>query len=225
MMSSFNFKRVWLIAGGTLLGSLATLLAVRAGAAGIPAAGALTYTGYLESPDGKPVTTAVNVTLNVWDATVKGNKVCDVVTENLLPVSGRFQIQLPEECTVAVKAKPDLWVEAVLDGASLGRTKLGAVPYAVEANHATSATAADAAAKADLATKATNSDHAKSVDIVVVTMSSADLAGDDGWIAKCIAAPQTWFPCQIAAGRICGKKGYSTGWFGGEGFNQIICLR
>jgi hypothetical protein len=32
--------------------------------------------------------------------------------------------------------EPDLWAEVVVDGASLGRAKLGAVPFAVEAAHA-----------------------------------------------------------------------------------------
>jgi hypothetical protein len=61
--------------------------------------------------------------------------------------SGRFSVALPDTCATAVKASPDAWAEVLVDGASLGRTKIGAVPYALEAGHATNA---------DNATNATN---------------------------------------------------------------------
>jgi hypothetical protein len=67
------------------------------------------------------------------------------------PVAGRFQLALPD-CQAAVGASPDLWLEAIVDGKSLGRTKLGAVPYAIEASHAVSADSADGASGA-LATR------------------------------------------------------------------------
>jgi hypothetical protein len=50
--------------------------------------------------------------------------------------SGAFQVVLPAACTTAIHANGDLWVEVFVDGTTLGRTKLGAVPYAVEADHA-----------------------------------------------------------------------------------------
>src|SRR6185369_12095838 len=74
-------------------------------------------------------------------------------------VSGRFKIKLPPECRAAVKGSPDVWVEVEVDGGPLGRTKLGVVPYALEAGHATTsddsthAQSADTAANAPLVTE------------------------------------------------------------------------
>lgn len=149
--SRFSWRRAGLVVGAAVLASGATLLAVRAYAAGIPATNALTYTGYLETPDGKPVTSAVNLDVYVWSAAAAGSKVCEVSVGNVTPVAGRFQVSLPDACTTAVKGSPNLWLELRVDGSSLGRSKLGAVPYAVEAAHATNA---DSAAKADSATTA-----------------------------------------------------------------------
>ncbi|HET8933967.1 MAG TPA: hypothetical protein VFN67_11030 [Polyangiales bacterium] len=53
--------------------------------------------------------------------------------------SGQFSISLPEECTQAVHDNAELWVEVTVDGSSLGSARLGAVPYALEAKHASSA--------------------------------------------------------------------------------------
>lgn len=134
-----------------LVAAGAVLWALGARAAGIPAANALTYTGYLETPEGEPVTAEVSVSVALWSAASAGSKACEAATEELTPLAGRFQITLPEACTAAVKAQPDLWLETTVDGAALGRTKLGAVPYAIEADHATSA---DNAVNADHATRA-----------------------------------------------------------------------
>lgn len=140
-VTSTQIKRLAGVGGLVLAASLATLLAVRARAAGIPAANALTYTGYLETPDGKAIATDINVTINVWNAATDGKRVCQATAEKVKPVAGRFQVPLPD-CQAPVSASPDLWLEAVVDGTSLGRTKLGAVPYAVEASHASAADAA-----------------------------------------------------------------------------------
>ncbi|HEY6081460.1 MAG TPA: hypothetical protein VIW29_21745 [Polyangiaceae bacterium] len=146
-LTSMQLKRLLSIGGVVLAGSLATGLAVRARAAGIPAANALTYTGYLETPDGTPVSDGVSVTVNVWDALTNGTKVCAASAASVTPIAGRFQVPLPD-CQAAVGESADLWLEAVIDGTSLGRTKVGAVPYAVEAHHAVEA---DHAAAADAA--------------------------------------------------------------------------
>ena len=122
--------------------SAATLLAVRARAAGIPDAAALTYTGYLENPDGTPVTGQKSIGIVVYDAETKGKAVCRLDPADVEPLAGRFQLTLPDDCNDAVKANPDLWLEVMVEGSLLGRSKLGAVPYAVEASHAVSADAA-----------------------------------------------------------------------------------
>jgi hypothetical protein len=122
-----------------IVASISTGLVLRARAAGIPDANALTYTGYLETPNGEPVTSNVKVALRAWNAETDGTELCNVAESDIKPEAGRFQIPLPGACTNAVKANPNVWLEVVAAGASLGRTKLGAVPYAVEAAHATNA--------------------------------------------------------------------------------------
>jgi len=151
MSMKHRVSRMVVVSGLGLVAVGAVLWAVGARAAGIPAANALTYTGYLETPAGDPVTAEVSVSVALWSAASAGSKACEAATEKVTPVSGRFQITLPEPCTAAVKARPDLWLETTVDGAALGRTKLGAVPYAIEAGHATSA---DTATTATSATKA-----------------------------------------------------------------------
>jgi hypothetical protein len=141
-----TLKRCGIYASLVTVTALATLLAVRARAAGIPDADVLTYTGYLEDADGRPLTDELSgISLEVWDAAEAGKRLCDTSVENVTPQAGRFQLVLPAECVDAVKATPNVWIDVKVEGASLGRTKLGAVPYAVEAGHATSADEAQAA--------------------------------------------------------------------------------
>jgi len=153
--SIFSSHKLRSLAAGLILGGAAVgAVGMQALAAGVPDVNALTYTGYLETPAGVPVTTLVNLNVSVYDAEVAGNKVCEKAVMDLAPVAGRFQVELPDTCTAAVKANPNLWVEVLVGGASLGRSKLGAVPYALEAGHATSA---------DSATNATNAARATAV--------------------------------------------------------------
>jgi hypothetical protein len=138
-----------------------TLLAVRARAAGIPDADVLTYTGYLEGADGQPLTSELSsIGVEVWDAADAGKRVCDTSVENVTPKAGRFQLVLPAECVDAVKATPNLWIDVKVEGASLGRTKLGAVPYAIEAGHASSSDQAGSTAEATHAASADNAAEA-----------------------------------------------------------------
>ncbi len=130
------------------IASAATLIVVRSRAAGIPAPpGTLNYTGYLENPDGSPVESQVNIDVQLYDDPVAGNKVCEN-TVSLTPVSGRFEVDL-DMCTAAVKTNPDLYVAVRVGGTEVSRAKIGAVPYAVEADRATSAD--NAAAGSNLA--------------------------------------------------------------------------
>jgi len=73
-----------------------------------------------------------------------GNIKCLVGPTALTLTAGAFKMALPPTCTAAVQASPDLWVEVIANGESLGRTKLGAVPYALEAGHALAADVATA---------------------------------------------------------------------------------
>ena len=138
-MNRTTWKRFALLGGVAIAASGVTLLAVRARAAGAPAKGALTYTGYLEDPKGAALTGTHSISVRFWaDETVK-DALCTGELGDTELVSGRFQVPLPDSCADAVKANPDLFADVLVDGASLGRTKLGAVPFAIEAGHAVSA--------------------------------------------------------------------------------------
>ncbi len=194
---------------GTLaLGSALTLVVQRVRAAGVPATVALTYTGYLESPDGTPVNGSKPIALYIYDAATAGTILCQVVSGSPTTLtSGRFQILLSEACTAAVKANPDLYVEVQVEGLALGRTKLGAVPYAVEAGHAMAAdsasnaahaAAADSAAAATTAAKATTADTATKATtadsaIVASGLSPEAVTGNtkSGQLATGQTLPQT----------------------------------
>ncbi|HMJ13458.1 MAG TPA: hypothetical protein VK524_18695 [Polyangiaceae bacterium] len=161
-------------------GALCALVAVlvlwvtRAGAGGVPATGALTYSGVLEDANGALLTGSKEIRIELFDA-VSGGAVKCTVAQTVALSGGRFQVVLPDTCGAAIAASPDLWIEVVVDGASLGRTKLGAVPYALEAARASAATG-------QLSTQ--------------VVPAGAVMAFD---LAAC---PAGWSPVADAAGRV-----------------------
>ncbi|HMA92823.1 MAG TPA: H-type lectin domain-containing protein, partial [Polyangiaceae bacterium] len=137
------------IMGSTLAAGIAGTLAVQSvRAAGVPKAAALTYSGTLAMHDGKAVDGSRNIGLSIFDAQSNGTSVCQVMSGPISVSEGHFQIALPEPCAAAAKANADLWVDVQVEGASVGRTKLGAVPYALESGHATSTDMATQAQKA-----------------------------------------------------------------------------
>ncbi len=166
---------LWAMLASAVLATATTLIVQQVRAAGIPAKNSLTYTGYLENPDGTPVVTSKNIALAVYDAATAGTKVCEVLSAPMTPVLGRFQIALPDDCTAKVGASPDLWLEVAVDGAALGRTKLGAVPYAVEAGHAV---AADSATNAVNAANATNAVGGLDTRITALETAKGTLSGN-----------------------------------------------
>jgi hypothetical protein len=114
----------------------------RARADGIAATGGLTYSGTLEDTNGAPLTGTKQMQVSIFDSATAGTLQCGAGPMPIALVGGRFQLLLPDTCTAAVSANPDLWIEVFVDGATLGRTKLGAVPYAVEAARASAAAGA-----------------------------------------------------------------------------------
>ena len=138
-------KRPWLRRLGLCLtvgvvASATTLLVARARAAGIPDKSGLTYTGYLESPDGKPLAGTHAISVRFWNSELAKDPLCIGELGDSDLVAGRFQVSLPDSCVAAVQANPNLLVDVQVDDGSLGRTKVGAVPYAIEAAGAASAT-------------------------------------------------------------------------------------
>lgn len=110
----------------------------RARADGIPAARPLTYAGSLEE-GGAPVTGTRNLRLTIWDDATSTDSVhtrCITSAPGATVTDGRFQVVLDAACVGVVRSTPDLWLEIEVNGGSLGRTKLSAVPFAVEAGRA-----------------------------------------------------------------------------------------
>ena len=103
-----------------------------------------------------------NIQVLFFDAPSAGVQVCQSAPTPVTLTNGRFSVLLPEPCSAAVKASPNLWINVIVDGSDTGRAKIGAVPYALEASHAlaaTSATVVDVNAeplKSALAGKANN---------------------------------------------------------------------
>jgi len=142
-----------LVAAGTASVLAAGFVGGRAWAGGIPSKGALTYSGVLQKPDGSALTsTGHNLEIKLWSTGPTGGTVlCTTAVPAptfTLDNSGRFSVQLDDACTGAIGANAGAFVEVLLDGNTLGRTKLGAVPYAIEANHAVSADSASSASSA-----------------------------------------------------------------------------
>jgi microcystin-dependent protein len=104
-------------------------------ASGIPSTNTLSYSGTLLN-NGQPENLAHAIQLNLW---VKGDAsaACSTKPAGSTPVTnGRFTIPLDSSCVGVIHKNPDVEVEVVVDGASMGKTSLAAVPYAVEADTA-----------------------------------------------------------------------------------------
>jgi hypothetical protein len=134
-------KRLWVGGLALVAASGITLgyLSGRARAAGVPAKTPMSYSGVLTDTAGTPLTGSKNIQVVFWDDPTDGTAQCTVSAGSQPLVAGSFRVPLSDGCTNAVHGYAELWVEVVVDGTSLGRTKLGAVPYALEADTATNA--------------------------------------------------------------------------------------
>ncbi len=151
MKTRTAFVAATLVCAGSLAGfELKSVLA-----AGIPTNNPLYYSGTLTEA-GQPVNATRAITVNLWlnpSPVVGETALCVTNVASMPVVSGRFRIALDSNCVAAIHANPDAYVEVIDSGTTLGRMKIGAVPYAAEADHAVNATnATNAAAGGALAT-------------------------------------------------------------------------
>lgn len=147
-----------LVSGGVLAGAGLH----KVWAEGVPSPDPLFYSGTL-SESGKLVNGTRAMTINLWDDASKGDSpLCATVDSTAKLSNGRFRVALSAECADAIHANNNAWVEVVDGATSLGRSKVGAVPYALEADHAVTAAHATAADSADEATHAALAGHATS---------------------------------------------------------------
>ena len=172
----------------------------RARADGIPTMSPLTYAGTLEE-GGAPVNGSRNIRITVWDdalSTDSAHSRCTTIASGTNVTSGRFQVTLDAACAGVVHATPDLWLEVEVNGGSLGRTKISAVPFAVEAARA-----------ADLTPAAS---HALVPPGTVVAFAGDHIPG--GWLL-CDGSPvsQTMYPSLFLAIGTAHGSGGATGMF------------
>jgi hypothetical protein len=121
--------------------SFAAYEASQTRADGIPASQTLTYAGLLTGADGKPLEKVNSILVYFWDKADEGSLLCQTPPSREPPPlhNGRFSVPLLPDCTTAIRKKSDVFVEVVVNGTPLERSKLGAVPYAVEAERASDA--------------------------------------------------------------------------------------
>jgi hypothetical protein len=174
--------------------------------AGIPSSDTLHYSGTLEKANGQPLTGDHFIELKLWHEASGGAEPADCATksEKYLLVSGHFSVPLPAACVDAIARYSDTFVELIVDGAPLGRAKLGAVPYAVESDHATKA---DSAKTAESAAGELKSALDKS-DSRVTTLESATTPA--GVLERFNAASAEGMPVQL--GPITWQIQYDIGW-------------
>lgn len=159
---------------GALALSGALLLALgyrvgRARADGIPRTTPLLYGGFLEE-GGAPVTGTRDITLRLWDAASGGLLACAETTAAATPVTaGEWRVAIDASCVEAVQRTPDLWVETLVGGTSFGRTKIGAVPYAVEAARAAGASGALATQLASIQNSVITTPALQGSDTLMIT--------------------------------------------------------
>jgi hypothetical protein len=129
---------VWVCAAACA-GALFASAIQRVGAFGVPLSDGLVYSGLLTDARGAAIDGSRSLQLQLWDRASGGTARCSLGPQDQAFSAGRFSVRLPADCTSAVQQTPNLWMELSVDGGSLGRSKLGSVPYALEAAHSTTA--------------------------------------------------------------------------------------
>ncbi|MFO0653007.1 MAG: SUMF1/EgtB/PvdO family nonheme iron enzyme [Polyangiales bacterium] len=132
----------------TLSAALTGLVVHTVRAVGIPTMPAMFYRGTLDPAAPGTVTRTFRVAL--YGAASGGSELCPMSDTMVTVTNGAFEVPLPAECTNAIRVTPPdpgVWLELTIDRTTTltPRTKLGAVPYAVEAERAVNATAATGA--------------------------------------------------------------------------------
>lgn len=102
-------------------------------AAGLPTTTPFTYSGLLADAQGKPLSAATaQVGLSLHTAQSGGTAACTTAAKQVTLNQGRFTLTLHADCQKAFHDHPDLYLQLTVNGTTLPRTKVGAVPYALE---------------------------------------------------------------------------------------------
>jgi hypothetical protein len=122
----------------------------RIAAEGAPKSQPVFYAGLLEH-EGKLANGRFIVGLQLSAAEEGDAEQCESRTENVEVSNGRFRVAVADSCVAFMRKHADVWVaveyvdEAGIKHELPGRNKVGAVPYAMEAEHAVSASSATGA--------------------------------------------------------------------------------
>jgi hypothetical protein len=196
-----QFVRTSLLVGAGAVASAALFLAGRAFAGGAPTSSpVMTYAGVLLNADGAPLAGDQTVEIKLWNKAQPAGTDTPVCTSMpkvvRLDTAGRFSVPL-DVCVAAVKANANTWVEVVLQSddtaTSLGITKMGAVPYAIEAEHATSADTAANAAVAETSRKI----HLDGIEDYDYRFQASSFEGTSDAAGNLKVAFITPFPAQV----------------------------
>ncbi len=126
---------------GTLVAMLALTSAFFLGqvlATGAPTQDPLVYGGVVTDSAGNAPAVATNVAVTLYDAASGGAAVCSAGGAQAAAGTGRFAVTLPKACVDAVHSKSALWAEVAVGPSKvlMPRQKIGAVPYALQAQGA-----------------------------------------------------------------------------------------
>ncbi|MET0385638.1 MAG: hypothetical protein ABW321_06750 [Polyangiales bacterium] len=158
----------------------------------------LTYSGTLTDPAGKPVDETYQLTLNLFASAVpaEGEQPTCTVGPLEAPITqGHFSIDV-SACAAVLQATPEQYTELTAKTGEnpevkLGRSKIGAVPFALEARHSVIATQATQAAgdlQAQLAAVTARLDalEAAARNVGGALEVQADLAAPTNALTDCI---------------------------------------
>lgn len=117
---------------------------------GAPTAQPVWYAGSVSDPSGTPLTGSHQVWLRLYtQQTGASATLCTTGPSSIPFEKGRFRVEVSGACVDVMKKNPDLFVEVSVDDDTkpFPRAKVGAVPYALEAQHAMTANEAVGALK------------------------------------------------------------------------------
>ena len=147
-MKQIDVRRAWGVAlACTIAGGGVGWLATHALAEGSPPTpGSLYYSGEVGNVNGTPFTaTSAHFVVRLFDreSATGAMMYCQVDAPSTPVSNGHFRIALDPSgytaCRDAVRAHPVVWVEVQVESEALPRQQLGAVPYALEADHSVEA--------------------------------------------------------------------------------------
>ncbi len=131
----------WWLATTALCGT-AAYMAGNARAQGIPQQEPLVYAGQLTDEDGEPSNGKFDIAVVLWKSATGASsdeRLCETAEPGVEVSGGHFRMVLDQDCFGSIADNANAWVEIRVDDESLGRTKVGAVPYAVTAQQTVAA--------------------------------------------------------------------------------------